>query len=317
MKAFVAKHPIGMFVFSEKGELLHYKLSDKNPSRAVDEFLSKPELQGYELVENDLARQLLRKNIRDYAVSLGFCADDEKLNEFLSLFSLIFAKRTMKGSIGRDRLLMQAAGALENLNETAGLFLERLKEWYSLHYPELNVSQKEMLNKVLDYGNRENFPGFAESVGVDLTEEDEAALKSFATAAKNITTARTELEKYVKETVREIAPNFSSLIEPVLGAKFISLAGGMEKLARMPASTIQLLGAEKALFRHLKKQGKSPKYGILYQDTRIQGAPADKKGKIARTISAKLMLAARIDFYSGRFEEKLKKELDEELKAVR
>jgi nucleolar protein 56 len=316
MKAFAAKHPIGLFVFSEAKELLHYRLSSKSPSKAVEEFLAEPQLPGYELVENDIAWHLLRKNVRDYAISLGFCQNDTELNEFLSAFATILAKRAMKGSVGRDKLLMQASNALENLNYSVSSCLERLKEWYSLHYPELNISQKELLEKFISYGKRENFPGFRESTGVSLEEKDESVLKEYASMLMTMVQAQHEMEKYIKETVKEIAPNFSSLIDPMLAAKFMALSGGLEKLARSPASSIQLLGAEKALFRHLKKQHKSPKYGILFQDARIQNALPEKKGKVARTISSKLMIAARIDFYSGRFEEKLKKDLEKELKAI-
>lgn len=315
MKAFAAKHPVGLFVFSDNKELLHYRLSSKNPSKAVEEFLMQPQLAGYELIENDFAGQLLRKNIRDYAISLGFCQNDREFNEFLSAFAAILARRAMKGSVGRDKLLIQASGALENLNDSVSLYLERLKEWYSLHYPELDIGQKEV-EEIIAYGKRENFPGFRESTGVELTEKDESVLKEYAAMLRTMTEAKSKMERYVKETVKEIAPNFSSLLDPMLAARFVALAGGLEKLARLPASSIQLLGAEKALFRHLKKQGKSPKYGILFIDSRIQAAVPEKKGKVARTISSKLMLAARIDFYSGRFEEKLKKELEEELKAI-
>ena len=84
----------------------------------------------------------------------------------------------------------------------------------------------------------------------------------------------------------------------------------------MPASTIQLLGAEKALFRHLHKRGKSPKFGLIFMDQHIQNAPDEKRGKIARILASKIMLAARIDFYSGRPEPKLKKDMEEEIGAI-
>jgi nucleolar protein 56 len=126
-----------------------------------------------------------------------------------------------------------------------------------------------------------------------------------------------KLEKYVQDTVRQLMPNFSQLIDPLLAARFLASAGSMERLARMPASTIQLLGAEKSLFRHLKEQGKSPKFGIIFIDSHIQNAPEEKRGKIARILSSKLMLAARIDFYSGRDDsEKLKKEFNEDLAKI-
>ncbi|HLC67506.1 MAG TPA: C/D box methylation guide ribonucleoprotein complex aNOP56 subunit, partial [archaeon] len=112
----------------------------------------------------------------------------------------------------------------------------------------------------------------------------------------------------------EIAHNFASLIDPLLAARLLAYAGSLEKLARMPASTIQLLGAEKAMFRHLHEKGRSPKYGMIYNSELIQKAPAESRGKIARILSAKLMLAARIDYYSGRDDsEKMLREMKEEM----
>src|SRR3989338_6758586 len=141
-------------------------------------------------------------------------------------------------------------------------------------------------------------------------------IREFAILVRSMHEEKNRLESYIKESMSEIMPNFSSLIEPLLAAKLLSLVGSLEKLARMPASTIQLLGSEKALFRHLKNQGKSPKYGILFLDRRIQSAPKEKKGKVARIIASKLMLAARIDYYSKRPEARLKEEMEKELKNV-
>jgi len=97
------------------------------------------------------------------------------------------------------------------------------------------------------------------------------------------------------------------------------VAGSLKKLARMSSSTIQLLGAEKALFRHLKnkKRVKPPKYGLIFFDKRVQNAPKHDAGKIARTIASKIMMAAKIDYYSGRFEPKLKEDLEKELEKIR
>lgn len=304
-----AKSAIGVFSFDEKGELADYQLFSPNPEKAAEAFLAAGE-------SNLEAQKLLRKRLREYALDLRFVSSNEELNEFLSSFALLLSKRRMKGLISTDRVLVQAFNALEDLNTTVNVFSERLKEWYTLHYPELKLSQRELVDAVIKYGRRENLPGFSDSTGVDLGEEDLKTVKGYATLIGDMVARQRELEKYVKETVKQIAPNFSSLIEPLLATRFVALAGGLEKLARMPASTIQLLGAEKALFRHLKKQGKSPKYGILYMDARIQNAPQDKKGKVARAIASKLMLAARIDFYSGRTDGTLKQQLEEGLKAI-
>lgn len=304
-----AKSAIGIFSV-ENEELVDYKLFSRNPEKAVEEFLS------VKINEDSDVQKLLRKRVRGYALDLRFTESNEELNDFLSSFALILSKKRMKSLIAIDKVFIQAFNALEDLNTTINVFSERLKEWYTLHFPETKLSQRGLVDAVIKYGRRDNFPDFKDSTGIGLSDTDIETVKEYAALISDMISKQRDMEKYVKDVVREIAPNFSSLIEPLLAARFISLAGGVGKLARMPASTIQLLGAEKALFRHLKKQGKSPKYGILYMDARIQNAPQEKKGKIARIIASKLMLAVRIDFYSGRVDEKLKQQLEQEVKAI-
>lgn len=317
--AHFAKSPIGVFAFDEHGDLAYYKLFSRNAEKAVDEFLKSSEASlkelGLELKETAHAYAILRKRIREYAKSLGFVADDVELNKFLSDFGYFLSKKRLAGLITRDRLLVQAVNALEDISRVTNLFHERLYEWFSLHYPELR-NTNDLPRKIADYGRRENFPGFRESTGVELREKDEAAIKEFASALAGLSEKHKSMDDYVRSAAREIAPNLSSLVDPILAARLIAQAGSLEKIARMPASTIQLLGAEKALFRHMHKKGRSPKYGMIFTSTVIQNAPLDKKGKAARILASKLMLAARIDYYSGRYEERLRKELDEEIQKL-
>lgn len=318
MKALVARSPIGLFAFGEGGELIYYTLWTKG--NTIDRFLSKEldkefisALAGYTLIEPAGAYELLRKNFREYAKSLAGMSDAE-LNEFLSSFFIAWSRQRLLGAINRDRLLVQSIRSLDDLARAMNVFLERLYEWYSLHYPEMKNAN--IIGLITKYKRRENMPGFRNSVGVDLTEEDEKALVEFAITIENLENQKKSMEKYISLAMEEIAPNFSSLVDPLLAGRLLAAAGSLEKLARMPASTIQLLGAEKALFRHLHSKGKSPKYGIIYNSPLIQNAPYEQKGKAARLLASKLMMAARIDYYSGRFEEKLKKELHEELRRL-
>lgn len=319
MKALVARSPIGLFAFSENGQLLYYKLFSRN---AVDNFLSRQldsdflsNLSGYQIAENDTAYAMLRKNFREFTKSLGNM-DDIKLNEFISSFSIALSKRRLQGFIGRDRLIVQAVRTLDDLTRSINVFMERLYEWYSLHYPEMkNVNIVDLIAK---HGRRDNVPGFRTSVGVDLEEDDEKALKDYAETIRSLEKQKKDLEKYVSSAIRSVAPNFSSLIDPILAARLLAAAGSLEKLARMPSSTIQLLGSEKALFRHLHKMGKSPKYGIIYNSSLLQNASNEHKGKVARILSSKLMLAARIDYFSGRNEsQKLRKDMMDEIEKVK
>ncbi len=101
--------------------------------------------------------------------------------------------------------------------------------------------------------------------------------------------------------MKEVAPNITALVGPLLGARLLSLAGGLDELARLPASTIQVLGAEKALFRALRTGGKPPKHGVIFQYPDIHRSPRWQRGKIARALAAKLAIAAKVDAFTGRY----------------
>lgn len=316
MKAFIVKSPIGYFAFSEHGELLYYQLFKRNPVEVAEKLREKIPAdffsqKDYEIVENREAQNIMRKRLREYALSLGFAESNMELNKFLSDLGIVISKNRRKSSISRDKLIIQASNALEDLIKIQNLLLERLREWYGLHYPELK--QKDIAEMVARYGRRENFPNFQESTGIDLAEKDEEILKEYAKAVSVVIEQRKSLERYVKSAMREIAPNFSSLLEPLLAARLLALAGSLEKLSKMSASTVQLLGAEKALFRHLRGKGRAPKFGIIYLSDYIQNSSEEKRGKVARILASKLMLAARIDFYSGREDQKLKRYLEDEI----
>ncbi|MCX6815905.1 MAG: hypothetical protein NT120_03570 [Candidatus Aenigmarchaeota archaeon] len=307
--AYFAKSPIGVFAFSEAGELVHFDLFSRRPAEALQQY------EAATVEESEKAYAYMRKNFRDYAVSLGFAENEEDLNKFLIDFFAMFSRKNIKGKTGRDKFLVQAINALDDIMKTANLLETRLYEWYRLHYPE--VRNNDLVKNVIAYGRRENFPNFKNSLGVDLNEEDEKTLTEFSAVIKHLNEEKSRMDHYVRALTKETAPNLSSLIDELLVARLIAIAGSLEKMARMPASTIQLLGAEKALFRHLKKQGRSPKYGIIYSSSLIQNASKENKGKIARILSAKLMQAARIDFYSGRPEPRLRQELEKEVKQVK
>jgi len=319
--AYFARSPVGIFVFSVSGELLYFRLFSRKVDEAVEDFTKIKikdvlEIRKYEVLEDEKSYKLLRKRFREYAKSLGFAENDEYLNRFLSDFGSLLSKKNMTGKTGRDKLLVQSINALDDISKAVNLFEMRIYEWYTLHYPELK-NTKDFVDKIISYGKRDNFPDFQASVGVELNEKDEEVLVEFAVMIQNLNEQKDRLEKYVRSITREISPNLSSLVDEILAARLIALAGSLEKLARMAASTIQLLGAEKALFRHLRKKGKSPKYGIIYTSPLIQNASKDNKGKVARILSSKLMLAARIDYYSGRQEPKLKEELKQEIGALK
>ena len=307
MKAVAAKSPIGVFVFSNEGELIYYKLFVPEAAKALQEYENpkKIELEGYQIEGGGDA--FLRKRLREYAASLGFAKDDKELNEFLNKFCILYSKKRLVGKIKRDRILIQASSSLEELKKTANLYAERLYEWYTLHYPESKHTQRQIVDLILS----------KDTATSEISEEDGNIIRSFAQTIYEIEKQKKNTENYVSEAAKEIMPNICSLMDPLLATRLLALAGSLEKMSKMTASSIQLLGAEKALFRHLKKQGKSPKYGIIFLDPRIQNAQADKKGKAARILASYLMKAARIDYYSGRKEPSLKEDMEKDLRMIK
>ncbi len=291
---------------------------------------------------NKAARKL-RLAVADLAVKYGFASSKEEFYDWLRRVDIEVVRRKLRSvAQKRDLLAAQAVRSIDDIDKVTNLMVARLREWYSLHFPELDklVRDHEMFVKIVaELGGRDNITkekllelGFSEqmaekiaeaarkSTGADLTETDIEQLQKLARIILNLYNLRRDLVEYISYIMKEVAPNITALVGPVLGARLISLAGSLENLAKMPASTIQVLGAEKALFRALRTGGKPPKHGIIFQYPDIHRSPKWQRGKIARALAAKLAIAARTDYFTGRnIGDKLKEELRariEEIKRV-
>ncbi|MFH1471191.1 MAG: hypothetical protein ABIF01_05565 [Candidatus Micrarchaeota archaeon] len=236
----------------------------------------------------------------------------------------------------RDRLLTHVVGAIDDNNKAANLLFERLSEWYALYFPELRISEPKKFCQLVAELDRENpdvglliqvvgkdKANFLSekakgTMGIDLKPEDLEAIREMAKKIIELYELRENLERYQEILVRETCPNITHLVEPGLAAKLVAKAGSVEKLARMPASTVQVLGAEKALFKHLKKHSKPPKHGLIFQHPYISMAPKKQRGKISRALSTKISIAAKADAYTGNFiAEKLKADFQKRVDAIR
>jgi len=156
-------------------------------------------------------------------------------------------------------------------------------------------------------------------MGYDVEEDDLEILKVLGEELKNMINIKEKVTKYLEETMKNYAPNLSKVAGTILGAKLIEKAGTLKKLALMPSSTIQILGAEKALFRHLRRGTKPPKHGLILQHTYMKKVDFKDRGKMARTLSAKIALTAKVDFYSKGKEliwEKINEELEQRIKRL-
>ena len=336
MKLFIAKNFLGVFALDGNGKIIEYRSFPKEPEKIAEklseECEEEKELEAslksrYKDIElaKDSENKKMNKDYRKLALELKWVKSDSEFNEILAKTNIILTKNKLKLE-KKDKILMQAVTTLEEIEKDINVFSEKLREWYGLHFPELTreVGSNEKLAEIISiYGKRENiednnFSNLAKkSAGMEFSENDIIAVRSFSIAIKTLFTIKKTITGYIEKEAKEAIPNLAAVAGPILACKLISLAGGLEKIAKMPSSTIQLLGSEKALFRHLRGEGKAPKYGVLFGHPYVQQAPQELKGKVARHVAAKLSLAAKVDYFSKEDRgEKLRKELEEQVKDV-
>jgi nucleolar protein 56 len=352
MRIFIVTTPIGVFALDESNKIVSFRPFPKDPSKIAEkirasetkiieeeqEIVKEFSKGKYEIVfslkkegvknfePGNKAEVFVKENLRALAIEKGIFKDQVEFNELLSKVGVELSKEKMKVVISRDALIVQGVRAVEEIEKTLNVFIERLREWYSFHFPEMSKaikSHEKFVNLVAKFGSREKIEDpeislLAEkSIGMNLSSEDIKTLQFFAQKIIELQKLHEELAGYVEKITREIAPNFAELATPMLAAKFISKAGGLERVAKMASSTIQLLGSEKALFRYLHGKGKPPKHGLIFNHPLIQKAPAKFRGKIARVLASKLSMAAKIDFFTGKYKaDELKKELEERVKEI-
>mmetsp|Transcript_38663 Transcript_38663/g.46819 ORF Transcript_38663/g.46819 Transcript_38663/m.46819 type:complete len:507 (-) Transcript_38663:415-1935(-) len=242
-----------------------------------------------------------------------------------------------------DNMIIQVIALLDTLDKDINTFIMRVREWYGYHFPELvkiindnylyarcalvvkdkqtldTDDKLEALTEVLadEEKAKEIIAAARSSMGQDISGMDLANIETFATRVISLAEYRHKLYDYLCQKVAVVAPNLGTLIGEVVAARLISHAGSLTNLAKYPASTVQILGAEKALFRALKTKGNTPKYGLIYHSSFIGRAQQKNKGRISRYLANKCSIASRIDCFSEisttAFGEKLKEQVEERL----
>lgn len=377
MKAIIIETSFGMLAFDEGNNLVEKALFPRKPQDAAKALLKIetgkiPEevtvliglLQksGYDLFvfENESltnavkenmginvevskpleAGEVLRSNIESHAVRTGFVDDEEEFSRWMHAVTMEIAKLKVKGAIEkRDLVVGQAILALDDLDRIINLLMSHIREWYGIHFPELdrNLDKHETYARlIVQLGSRDKFTlenlkedipeakaeqiakASETSMGADIAESDLAEIQALCKNVLNLYDLRQNMEKYLDDTMEEVAPNIKAMVGSLLGARLIAIAGGLTNVAKMPASTIQVLGAEKALFRSLKTGTLPPKHGIIFQHTYLHDAKRWQRGKIARALAGKLAIAARTDAYGHRdISESLKTKLDMRIAEIR
>ncbi len=243
------------------------------------------------------------------------------------------AKGAVSGAYSKmDHAVIEAFSVYTENERMINLMNEKLEEWYSMYFPELkagsprsyarfvaqhgrqkgSVDRKE-LDEIFGESAAEVERSAANSMGADPEEKEYSILKEMAENELRLIGLNEKLLEYIKETSERLMPNITGMIDYKIAAELLSKAGSVEKLAVMPASTIQLLGAEKALFKHLKFGSKPPKYGALFKMQEIANANREDRGRIARVYATKLAIAARADAFSKNY---IADRLNEDLKKA-
>ncbi len=378
-KVYLFEHLLGVFVFSGDGDLIYtgsrkgdevniaeniWRRINEGHDSLVDDALREIESRfgkdnvqivveddavaryiaskGFDVrVESDGVFRSFRSRVPELYVSQGIVEGRDKYVAVSHRIALEVARRELRKYAGkRDLLAIQSIRAIDDIDKTLNLFAARLREWYSIHFPELDELIDDHIRYariVSELGTRDNYSiqslrkiGLGEnlakrvteaamkSMGADLSEFDIKPIQTLARIMLQLHELRSYLTNYTSNVVKEVAPNVNELVGPLLAARLLSLAGSLEELAKLPASTIQVLGAEKALFRALRTGGRPPKHGIIFQFPEIHRSPRWQRGKIARALATKLAIAARIDFFTGRFlGDRLKKSLMERIEEIK
>ena len=271
-------------------------------------------------------------------VESGFASDEndalEKLRDFAMSLS---SSKVTEVSSSPDLHVIQSINTLDEVDKVCNALSSRLREWYGLHFPELDniIDGIAGYSKIVTTGRREDLnedaftnAGFPESKvnmlnvvqeksrGGEISDENLEIVKSLAQRMLDMLDLRKNLEDHLEKEMNNVAPNLAIILGTGVAARMLSRTGSLKKLSSLPASTIQVLGAERALFRSLKTGAPPPKHGILFQHTLVHAAPRWQRGKIARAVAAKAVIAARVDVYGNGVNATLMEKLNLRIKEI-
>ena len=328
LKSFPFSEPVEDYVFVKKGES---RLSE------LGKFLSNTE-KGIEVNDHSLLEILKKKSINVQIMSeedaskiqsskpkilaaAGFANDENDAMSKLREFAIdLSSSKVSEVSESPDLHIIQAINTLDDTDKIINGISSRLREWYGLHFPELDniIDSINGYAQIVIKGKRGQLSkkvfedaGFPESKvemlelvneksrGGDISDVNLEIVQTLAKQILDLFELRKKLEEHIEEEMQNIAPNLSAVLGTAVGARILGRAGSIKKLATMPASTIQVLGAEKALFRSLKTGSAPPKHGLLFQHALVHAAPRWQRGKIARAVAGKAAIASRVDFHGG------------------
>lgn len=304
---------LGLFILDE-----NLKIIEQIPFKTIEEYKTKEQAESKLKQKHPEIKPIPEEKIKDVLILFK---EKKYFSDFYSK-NLLLTRADMKTAVAEDQLIIQAIANINELDKVSNLLCKRLREWYSFYLPELSerIGSNEKYTDLVQQKNKTELLQDLKitqdiSMGADISQIHIDEMKELAQRIKELYTLRKKHEEYLRGVMQNYCPNLLELAGVTIGAKLIELGKGLKRLALLPSSTIQLLGAEKALFRHIKTGSRSPKYGVLYQHPLIQNAHRDMKGKAARALADKLSLCIRLDYFKGELKApEYKKELEEKFR---
>lgn len=291
MTQIVVTNCIGVFVIENN------QIIDRMLFKEITDYQNKKQVEQYE-------QQLLKKHpTAKKETNVVFPQSKEFLKRFWEI-NIAVAKQACKDAVRKEHFIMQAVASMEDIEKAVNPLVKRCREWYALYCPEVNekVANHEAFIEMVTTKTKEEMLAelsVTQTMGADIASVDSDPMAQFAAQIKILYGFKKQLEEYIEKALHDLAPNLLAVAGPVLAAELLLHAGSLEKLGKMPASTIQLLGAENALFLHLKKQGNCPRHGIIVKHPLLASAKSEYHGKVARKLAGILSIAARLDRFHG------------------
>ncbi|MBR9691977.1 NOP58 family protein [Candidatus Woesearchaeota archaeon] len=226
-------------------------------------------------------------------------------------------KKKLREAVKFDDFIVQAINNIDEINRIANTLVKRLREWYEFYNPEFSRSifdHEKFVEAIISGEVKKE----TDSMGAELSKEDMAAVLNLAEEIDSLYKLKEKQEEYLEKLMQKNCPNIAAVAGYLIGARLIAIAGDLKRLVRFPASTVQLLGAEKALFRHMKTGARAPKYGVIHEHPLVTGVGMKDKGKVARGLADKISIASKIDYFKGEFiGDELRKKLEERFKCLK
>lgn len=242
----------------------------------------------------------------------------DKYLSFYQKANYLLTEEALRDSVNEDNYIMQATNFIEESDELLNKLSKRLRDWVSLEIPELSKlvsNNKNFAELALESKSFLEKKFKIKSIGLTLDKKHSDQYKKLAQQIIDLYDYKEDNKNYLKEIMEKYCPNVLEILGVNLTAKLMSRVGSLKNLAMSPSSKIQLLGAEKALFRHLKTGARCPKHGLIFQHPLIQNCSLRDKGHHARVLADKITIAVRVDYFKGDFiADKLLKDIDRELK---